>query len=66
MSYLMVKVFNDTLTDDIVSFEQLGPDIPSYLERCCVRFQLYMLRARTCTDGIRCVLTDVKPEFVAC
>ena len=22
----MIKIFNDTLTNDIVSFEQLGPD----------------------------------------
>ena len=26
MPYLMIKVFNDTLTIDIVSFEQLGPE----------------------------------------
>ena len=25
--YLMIKVFNDMLTNDIVSFEQLGPEI---------------------------------------
>ena len=25
MPYLMIKSFNDTLTNDIVSFEQLGP-----------------------------------------
>ena len=27
MPYLMIKSFNDMLTNDIVSFEQLGPDI---------------------------------------
>ena len=27
MPYLMVRVFNDMLTNDIVSFEQLGPDV---------------------------------------
>ena len=27
MPYLMIKVFNKTLTNDIVSFEQLGPDL---------------------------------------
>ena len=25
MPYFMIKAFNDTLTNDIVSFEQLGP-----------------------------------------
>ena len=25
MPYVMIKVFNDALTNDIVSFEQLGP-----------------------------------------
>ena len=33
MPYLKIKVFNGTLTNDIVSFEQLGPerylDLPS-------------------------------------
>ena len=27
MPYLMVKSFNHTLTNDIISFEQLGPDL---------------------------------------
>ena len=27
MPYLMVKVFNDTFTNDIVGFEQLGPEM---------------------------------------
>ena len=27
MPYLMIKTFNDTLTNDIVSFEQLGIDV---------------------------------------
>ena len=27
MPYLMIKVFNDMLTNDIVSFEQLGPGL---------------------------------------
>ena len=27
MPYLMIKVFNNTLTNDIVSFEQLGPGV---------------------------------------
>ena len=26
MPYLVMKVFNDTLTNDIVNFEQLGPE----------------------------------------
>ena len=26
MPYLMIKSFNNTLTNDITSFEQLGPD----------------------------------------
>ena len=28
--------FNESLTNDIVSFEQQGPDVPSYLEVCFV------------------------------
>ena len=27
MPYLMIKVFKDTLTNDIVSFEQLGSEV---------------------------------------
>ena len=30
MPYLMIKVLTDMLTNDIVSFEQLGPDLYAY------------------------------------
>ena len=30
MPYLIIKVLNDTLTKDIVSFEQLGPENINY------------------------------------
>ena len=42
--------FNDTLTNDIVSFEQLGPDCPDVqadLSFCCVHVRRYVSQILT-------------------
>ena len=50
--------FNDTLTNDIISFEQLGPEwIYYFLRKWSFTVYMYYLQSRQ-------ILRDVKPHFL--